>query len=57
MPEKETPGKNTGHRWRDMHKDYPLLADWFDEHLGPTVAKHESDLLNNPIDLADLFDL
>jgi acetyl esterase/lipase len=33
--------KNTGHSWRDMHKDYPLLADWFDEHLGPTVEKHE----------------
>ena len=33
--------KNSGHNWRDMHKDYSLLADWFDEHLGPTVEKHK----------------
>ncbi len=31
--------KNAGHRWPDMGKDYPLLADWFDKHLQRTVEK------------------
>ena len=31
--------KNAGHRWPDMGKDYPLLADWFDKHLQRTIEK------------------
>ncbi len=33
--------KKAGHRWPDMGKDYPLLADWFDKYLQRTVEKHE----------------
>jgi acetyl esterase/lipase len=31
--------ENAGHGWPDMGKDHALLADWFDNHLRPTVDK------------------
>lgn len=31
--------KNAGHGWPEMAKDHALLADWFDKHLRPAVAK------------------
>ena len=33
--------KNAGHSWPDMDKDRPLMADWFDKYLQPTVEKHQ----------------